>query len=633
MGRVRVPSHRQGARCCRSGDDTEQLQPGVARSGQRSGRSAVSRKDVAARLQPARRRHAFRQISRRGPPFEIPLYFVRRPRDALSQARRERGHRSVRDARQGAGPDAGAARARICEKPLACWRVDHRRDHDAAARGRYRGRAVRDRCRNACRDRGDSNVLSESSGLKPDPIMITAGLLRNIPLSAEVPAAELATIAARAADIQLREGEWLIHEGETPAFFILLSGRLAVSKSYGRIERVINAYLPGSFGGELPLLLGSPAIASLRATQASRVARLGEHHFRELMVACSKLNAELMRSMAARVGFLQQAALETPIATVTIIGHRFDLACHDLRDFLARNRVQFRWHDPRDPEARVGLAASPQAGKTYPVVVLPDGSRLITPTFRELAQRLGLDTVPAQPSYDVIIIGAGPAGLAAAVYGASEGLCTLLIEREAPGGQAGTSSRIENYLGFPAGISGDDLGTRALQQANKFGVELVVARDVVGIEADSNGNALGVLLDGGDRVETRSIVIATGVAWRELEVVGADALVGRGIYYGAARTEALNTRGRDIFLIGGGNSAGQAAMFFANYARSVTILVRGPSLVATMSHYLIAQLESKTNVKIEVLSQVVGVEGSDHLEAIVIEDRRSGERPRPRTAA
>ena len=456
--------------------------------------------------------------------------------------------------------------------------------------------------------------------------MITPDLLKDVPLFTEVPATELATIAGRAADIRLHDGEWLIHEGEAPAFFILLSGRLAVSKSFGGIERVISEYEPGSFFGELPLLLGSPAIASLRATKASRVARLYDHDFRELIVACPRLNAELMRTMATRVGYLQQAVLETPVATVTIIGHRFDLACHDLRDFLARNRVLFRWHDPRDPEARAGMPEVPQAGETYPVVVLPDGSRLITPTFRELAERLRLDTIPAQPSYDVIIIGAGPAGLAAAVYGASEGLSTLLIEREAPGGQAGTSSRIENYLGFPTGISGDDLGTRALQQAKRFGVEIVVARDVVGIESDSDGKAVAVLLDGGDRVETRSIVIATGVAWRELEVVGADSLVGRGIYYGAARTEALNTRGRDIFLIGGGNSAGQAAMFFADYARSVTILVRGPSLVATMSHYLIAQLESKTNVKIEVLSQVVGVEGSDHLEAIVIEDRRSGER-------
>jgi thioredoxin reductase (NADPH) len=463
--------------------------------------------------------------------------------------------------------------------------------------------------------------------------MITPDLLKDVPLFAEVPATELSTIAARAADIHLRAGEWLIHEGEAPAFFILLSGRIEVSKSFGGIERQITTYLPGTFAGEIPLLLGSPAIASLRATEASRVFRLDEHDFRQLIVACPKLNAELLRTMATRLGFLQQAALETPVATVTIIGHRFDLACHDLRDFLARNRVLFRWHDPRDPEARVGMAPQPQADETYPVVVLPDGARLVTPSFREVAERLGLGTVPTQASYDVIIVGGGPAGLAAAVYGASEGLCMLLIEREAPGGQAGTSSRIENYLGFPTGISGDDLGLRALKQATRFGVEIIVARDVTGIEADSSGNALAAILDGGDRVETRSIIIASGVAWREFEVVGADRMVGRGIYYGAARTEALNTRGRDIFLIGGGNSAGQAAMFFANYARTVTLLVRGPSLVASMSHYLIAQLETKSNVKIEVLSQVVGVEGIDHLEAVVIEDRRSGVRRREPTDA
>ena len=461
--------------------------------------------------------------------------------------------------------------------------------------------------------------------------MITPDLLKDVPLFAEVPHAELETIAGRAADIQLRDREWLIHEGEAPAFFVLLSGLISVTKSFGGIEREINKYQAGTFFGELPLLLGSPAIASLQAIQASRVARLDEHDFRELIVACPKLNAELMRAMATRVGYLQQAALETPVATVTIIGHRFDLACHDLRDFLARNRVLFHWYDPRDPEARVGLPPTPQADETYPVVVLPDGSRLTTPTFRELAERLGLGTVPSQPCYDLTIVGGGPAGLAAAVYGASEGLCTLLIEREAPGGQAGTSSRIENYLGFPAGISGEDLGTRAFNQAKRFGVEVVVARDVVGIDADDGGDKLAVRLDGGDRIDTRSIVIASGVVWRRLEVVGADAMVGRGIYYGAARTEALNTRGRDIFLIGGGNSAGQAAMFFANYARTVTLLVRGPSLTSSMSHYLIEQLEGKANVKIEVMSQVVGVEGTDHLEAIVIEDRESGERRRAPT--
>ena len=463
--------------------------------------------------------------------------------------------------------------------------------------------------------------------------MITPDLLKDVPLFAEVPTAELSTIAARAADVRLRSGEWLIHEGEAPAFFILLSGRMEVFKSFGGTDRQINTYTPGMFAGEVPLLLGSPAIASLQATEPSRVARLDENDFRQLIAACPRLNAELLRTMATRVGFLQQAAIDSPVATVTIIGHRFDLACHDLRDFLARNRVLFHWHDPRDPEARVGMAPEPQPGETYPVLVLPDGSRLTTPSFREVAERLGLGTVPAQSCYDVIIIGGGPAGLAAAVYGASEGLCTLLIEREAPGGQAGTSSRIENYLGFPTGISGDDLGLRALKQATRFGVEIVVARDVVGVERDADGGRLAVVLDGGDHVHTRSIIVASGVAWRELEVVGSDRLVGRGIYYGAARTEALNTRGSDIFLIGGGNSAGQAAMFFANYAHTVTLLVRGPSLTSSMSHYLIAQLGTKANVRIDVLSQVVGVEGTDHLEAITIEDRRSGERRREATDA
>ena len=214
-----------------------------------------------------------------------------------------------------------------------------------------------------------------------------------------------------------------------------------------------------------------------------------------------------MRNCCARwpraSAICSRLAIEAPVATVTIIGHRFDLACHDLRDFLARNRVLFRWHDPRDPEARVGWPPAPQPGETYPVVVLPDGSRLVTPTFRELAERLGLQTVPAQRVYDVTIIGAGPAGLAAAVYGASEGLCTMLIEREAPGGQAGTSSRIENYLGFPTGISGDELGARALQQATRFGVEIVVARDVDRHRAGPAATTLAVVLDGGDRVQTR----------------------------------------------------------------------------------------------------------------------------------
>jgi thioredoxin reductase (NADPH) len=277
--------------------------------------------------------------------------------------------------------------------------------------------------------------------------------------------------------------------------------------------------------------------------------------------------------------------------------------------------------------------AAPQPTEAYPVVVLPDGERLTTPTFRTVAERLGLQTKPSDGRYDVAIVGAGPAGLAAAVYGASEGLRTILIERHAPGGQAGTSSRIENYLGFPTGIAGDDLGNRALQQAKRFGAEIIVAREVVGIAADPTRSKRAIQLDGDDHIDTQTIIVANGVTWRKLEVVGAEALVGRGIYYGAARTEAAATRGLDIFLIGGGNSAGQAAMFFADYARTVTILIRAPSLATSMSHYLIEQLASKSNVKVEAMSQIVGLEGTEHLEAIVIEDRRSGKRRRAETQA
>jgi thioredoxin reductase (NADPH) len=463
--------------------------------------------------------------------------------------------------------------------------------------------------------------------------MITGDMLRAVPLLAGVSDTELNTIAGRAADIGLHTNEWLIQEGELPAFFIVLSGRLTVYKSVAGVERAITEYGPGDYGGEVPLLLGSPAIASIRAAEPSRVCRLDAADFRELIVACPELNARLLRTMATRIEGLQQLATEAPLATVTIIGHRYDLACHALRDFLARNHVAFRWFDPRDPEARAGLAATPQPDEIYPMVIFPDGTRLVTPSFRDVAEHLGLQTAPSRSTYDVAIIGAGPAGLAAAVYGASEGLCTILIERQAPGGQAGTSSRIENYLGFPTGVAGDELAARALRQAKRFGAEILVARGAIGIDMASRDATHAILLEDGERVQTRSIVIATGVAWRELDLPNAPTLVGRGLYYGAARTEALNTRGLDIFMIGGGNSAGQAAMFFANYARMVTLIVRGPSLERSMSQYLIDQLASRANIRVESRSEVIVVEGSDRLAAIVIENRATGRRRREPTEA
>jgi len=463
--------------------------------------------------------------------------------------------------------------------------------------------------------------------------LITADLLKQVPLLAGIEVSELESLAARMADVPLRTGDWLIQEGEVAAFFIVLSGSLAVSKMVGGHERELTTYGRGEYVGEVPLLLGAPALASLRAREPTRVARLQDHDFRELFVACPELNAQILDTMTTRLRRLQVVTAMVPDPGVTLIGHRLDLACLRFRDFLSRNHVGHRFADLRDPAARTWVPDEPRPDDQYPLLVFPDGTRLVTPSLRAVAEKVGLQTEPADKRYDVAIVGAGPAGLAAAVYGASEGLATILIEREAPGGQASTSSRIENYLGFPTGVSGDELGSRALHQVKRFGAELLVARHVVGIDTGNGDDRRAVLLDGGGRVEARSVIIATGVAWRQLDAPGADRFVGRGIYYGAARTEAPSTRGGDIFLIGGGNSAGQAAMFLCGFARTVTLLVRGPSLAASMSHYLIQQLATQPNIRIECLCRVAGFEGDDHLEAILIDDRRTGARRRAETEA
>jgi thioredoxin reductase (NADPH) len=264
------------------------------------------------------------------------------------------------------------------------------------------------------------------------------------------------------------------------------------------------------------------------------------------------------------------------------------------------------------------------ADEDCPVIRVVGGKTVVKPRLSRVADLLGLGTEAEAAEYDAVVVGAGPAGLAAAVYGASEGLRTILIERESPGGQAGASSRIENYLGFPTGVSGDELGGRALQQAKRFGAEILVAREVRGIDADAKGKRRSVRLDGGEAVDTRTVIVASGVSWRSLEAPGADSLLGRGVYYGAARTEALNTVGQDIFLVGGGNSAGQAAMYFANYARTVTLLVRGSSLTESMSHYLIEQLASKGNIGVLTRHRLVRIDGAEHVERIVVEDRVTG---------
>jgi thioredoxin reductase (NADPH) len=473
--------------------------------------------------------------------------------------------------------------------------------------------------------------------------MITAELLKRVPLFAGVPEDERASLAARSADVRLNADEWLILEGQTPSFFALLEGRLAVHKMIAGRDQQIAVYDPGEYFGEVPLLLASPAVASIRAVEPSRVARLDPADFHDLVTHCRVLNGEIMKTMARRIGVLQQIVVDTPLSTVTLIGRQNDIACLDLREFLSRNHMTFAWRDLDDPDSVSRLVydeviASPSDATTafqdttLPLVLLGDGRRLEAPSLRELADAIGLQTVPLHDSYDVVIVGGGPAGLAAAVYGASEGLRTLLVERTACGGQAGTSSRIENYLGFPGGLSGDDLSSKARQQALKFSAELLVARSVVSIEPGDTTSpeeaTHTIVLDDDTRLTTKAVILANGVQWRRLDTPGVSRLTGHGVYYGAAATEAFAVRGCRIHLIGGGNSAGQAAMRFSDYAESVTMLVRGPSLAASMSQYLINQLATKRNVTIETQAELIAAEGSAKLEALQIATGPSRRRER-----
>ena len=303
-----------------------------------------------------------------------------------------------------------------------------------------------------------------------------------------------------------------------------------------------------------------------------------------------------------------------------VIGPRLDPGVHSCDSFLHRNQIPYEHLEPHDPAAVARIGGSAAAAGPYPVVLLRDGTQLIAPTMRVVATVAGLTVTPARQHYDVVIVGGGPAGLTAAVNSASEGLTTALIESFAPGGQAGTSTRIENYTGFPYGVSGDDLASRALQQAKRLGAEIVVTRRVESIDPAE----MTVTLDGGDVIRTRSIILAAGVEWRRLPVDSVDRFVGSGVYYGAARSDASLAQGNDVYLIGAGNSAGQAAVFFSNHARSVTLVVRGESLAESMSQYLIDRIAMKANIRVETRSEVVAVHGDERLEAIEIIDRNTG---------
>jgi thioredoxin reductase (NADPH) len=305
-----------------------------------------------------------------------------------------------------------------------------------------------------------------------------------------------------------------------------------------------------------------------------------------------------------------------------VVGHRWSARSSEVREFLARNQIAYRWFESEAPDGQRLMQAAGADGLRLPVVITPDGDALVEPTDAELASCVGLATTPSKDFYDLIVIGGGPAGLGAAVYGASEGLRTVLVERTATGGQAGQSSRIENYLGFPDGVSGAQLTERARRQATRFGAELLTTRDVVGL--DVNGSARTVRFADGGTIDAHTVILATGVSYRQLGAPGLDDMTGRGVYYGSTLTEAAACTGQDIYIVGGANSAGQAAVYLAKHAKSVTILCRGVSLERSMSFYLIQQIREIGNISVRTCTEVIAAEGSDHLERLTLRDTSTG---------
>ncbi|HEY4357738.1 MAG TPA: FAD-dependent oxidoreductase [Acidobacteriaceae bacterium] len=452
--------------------------------------------------------------------------------------------------------------------------------------------------------------------------MIAPTDLSQVDLFSGLSPEDLAHFARKAADVRLRPDDWLVREGERSGFYVVLKGNLRFVKDIHGKDYEVHVNGPGDFFGEMPNILGVLSGVSAQAKTKCRLARFELQQLQELIDESRSSSQPILSKMLQRVQMAQAYVQSTPAARAVIIGRanvNTKMAVK-IRMFLAGNRIPYRWKKP----------VGDTAGKNSDLMVVVDGVQHLTnPTVRELAEAFGFQIHPRRASYDLIVVGAGPAGMAAAVYAASEGLTVLVAERWHAGGQAGTSSRISNYLGFPGGISGDDLTARALKQASWFGAEITMTRTAETVTREGPGYC--VSLDGGERVLARSVLLATGVEWRRLEMEGLHEYLGRGVLYGAARTEATGVTGRKVFIVGGGNSAGQAAMFFADYADEVRLLVRGEGLASSMSHYLIDQLASKRNIAVEPFTQVTSVGGENGLEHIVTTTHEPGKEPQVHT--
>jgi thioredoxin reductase (NADPH) len=454
--------------------------------------------------------------------------------------------------------------------------------------------------------------------------MVTAEEIAGISIFAELSPADRERLARAAADIALAPGEYAASPGDDRALFALLEGRIEAVKIENGIESVVGERNPGDVFGEVPITLGTVFPVGFRAAEASRVMRLEPRDYHMVAAVAPDVALEVGRLAGHRMtgpGGLQGLAAKPPRPRAIVIGYRWDAACTELRRFLDRNQIVHRWLQPDIPEDAEQWWGALPAESDYPALRVVDGKTVVQPQPRRIAELLDLATEPQFAEYDVVIVGAGPAGLAAAVYGASEGLRVIAVEREAPGGQAGTSSRIENYLGFPNGVSGEDLSNQALSQARRLGAEILVTRGITRIDAE----ARHVHLDGGDVLRARTIILACGVTWRRLEIPGFERLSGKGIFYGAARSDAPNTHGLDVHLVGAGNSAGQAALSFSTHARSVTIVCRGDGLEKSMSRYLIDQIAVRPNIEVLGRTQVAGAYGDASLEAIDLRSVDTGE--------
>jgi thioredoxin reductase (NADPH) len=437
--------------------------------------------------------------------------------------------------------------------------------------------------------------------------MIDRTDLSRIAIFAELAPEEQARFAQKAGDVRSEPAETIVYQGEQSKFYVILEGSAQVFKDIHGVLHPLGKFTAGDFFGGLNCLMGISSGVAVIATTQCRVARFEMQQLQELIQPSAPSSGLILREMSARLLEIQRYAQGVPSTRVILTSQSDNRMCQRIKSFLNASHIPYEWNS--------SVSASDVKTQDHLEVVIDGQHELSNPTLREVVDALGFQTRPKRENYDVLIIGAGPAGMAAGVYGASEGLRVLLVERGSVGGQAGTSSRIENYLGFPSGISGDDLSDRALKQALRFGAEIAMARTVETISPGPRGYA--VRLDGGEEVTSRTVLIATGVEWRLLNVPGLDEYLGKGVLYGASRTEALSVTGKRVFIVGGGNSAGQAAMFFSDYAKEVRLLVRGPSLASSMSQYLISQLAGKQNVSTDFATEVVAFRGDGFLQEVV----------------